>query len=89
MLATCRKSFEIIFHALTCISFPNKNFMHVRENSWELINVNFTCWLHVENVSELIMYLFSSTMVVGLKSLGLLGAFREFLPKQQGKEDLG
>ena len=33
---------------------------HVRATCmkfWELINVNFTCWLHVENVSEFILYL--------------------------------
>ena len=34
---------------------------HVKDTCmefWEMKNVEFTCWLHVENISELIMYVF-------------------------------
>ena len=58
LLDYCRKLFEILFHGFYIRIIPQHVSGHVRDtcmNSWELTNANFTCWLHVENVSELIM----------------------------------
>ena len=68
MLATCRKSFEIIFHGSYMRIIPQHVSGHVRDTCMkfmELINAKFPCWLHVDNVSELIMYAFRPQWYTG------------------------
>ena len=58
-----------IFVAHTCVPFTQacEQCLPMQKihacNSGELIHGNLTCWLHIENVSELVIYLFLSRMV--------------------------
>ena len=58
MLAACWKLLEIVFHGsymcMTPQDVSGKRYMH---GFLGIETVNFTCWLHVENVSDLVMYL--------------------------------
>ena len=70
MLATCKKLFEIICHGSHMRIIPQHMSRHVRDTCMkflELINVEFRCWLHVENVSELIMYRFRPQILLSLR----------------------
>ena len=63
MLATRRQLLEFLFHGPYMRISPlicQRVLAHVRDERkfWEFINVIFTCWLHVENASELTIYLF-------------------------------
>ena len=61
MLATCRELFENIFHGSHMRIIPQRVSGHVRDTCMKIFGINkriFTCWLHVENASVSIMYLF-------------------------------